>query len=210
MKCNLDYYKYFIKPKARTTTFTDKQLQEMKTLDSKQLSKYIGMREYLDKADNELLAKTATIKNQVFASQSQKGQSTEAINAWAKSHAEKIADNMFPEEQNAIYKAGEALLLNRSKGQVFSMAEKELITPVFINAMNNMPLLSKQITNALDEGNDAAALVLTTELNKTMAKVAAFYGDVNATSRALNHYKKINGDIKLGKQISGIFASGGC
>lgn len=209
-KCNLDYYRLFTNKKERPKPFTQKELEAMKTLDSKQLSKYIGARSFLDIEENELLNQLASVKSQKFATQSQKGSSLEKIQQYAKDNAELIAKEMYPEDAQAVYKAGEALLLGRGKGQVFSIAEKELITPVFINTMNNLPLLSKQINQMLDEGNDVAAAVLTTELNKSMAKVAAFFGDMNATSNALNHYKKINADIKLGREISSIFATGGC
>lgn len=206
----MEYYKYFIKKGDRGQPFTPTQLDKLRELDKQQLSKYIGVRASLDKAENELLGRLASIKNQQFALQSQKGQKLEDIQQYAKDQANTIAKTIFPEDANDIYKAGEQLLLNRSKGQVFSMAEKELITPVFINTMNNLPLLSRQINMALDEGNDAAAALLTVELNRSMAKVAAFFGDMNATSNALNHYKKINADIKLGRDISSIFANGGC
>lgn len=206
----MEYYKYFIKKGDRGQPFTPAQLDKLRELDKQQLSKYVGVRAALDKEENTLLSKLASIKNQQFALQSQKGQSLEAMQQYAADQAKVVAKTMFPEDANDVYRAGEQLLLNRSKGQVFSMAEKELITPVFINTMNNLPLLSRQITMALDEGNDAAAAMLTVELNRSMAKVAAFFGDMNATSAALNHYKKINADIKLGRDISAVFANGGC
>lgn len=209
-KCNLDYYRLFTNKKERAKRFTQKELDAMKTLDKQQLSKYIGARSFLDMEENTLISQLATIKNNKVASQTQKGSTLEKIQQYAKDNADIIAKEMYPDDAQAVYKAGESLLLSRSKGQVFSMAEKELITPIFINTMNNLPFLSRQINAALDEGNDAAAAVLSTELNKSMAKVAAFFGDMNATSNALNHYKKINADIKLGREISSILATGGC
>lgn len=209
-KCNLDYYRLFTNKKERPRNFTDNELQAMKNLDSGQLSKYIGARSFLDMEETTLLNSLASLKDKKFSTQSQKGSTLEKIQQYAKDNAEIIATKMYPDDAQAVLRAGEALLLNRGKGQVFSMAEKELITPVFINTMNNLPFLSRQITQMLDEGNDAAAAVLSTELNKSMAKVAAFFGDMNATSNALNHYKKINADIKLGREISSILATGGC
>lgn len=210
MKCNVDYYKYFFKRNDKSQPFTANQLDQLKDLNKQQLSKYIGLRSYLDQDENRLLAQLANIKNQQFAVQSQKGQPLSQIQQYAKNQADAIASTMHPDDAQSIFKAGEDLLLSRKKGQVFSMAEKELITPVFVSAMNNLPLLSKQITRMLDEGNDTGAALLTVELNKTMAKVAAFYGDVNATSNALRHLKKINADIKNGREISAAFATGGC
>ena len=206
----MEYYKYFVKKEGRGQSFTPDQLDKLRELDKQQLSKYVGVRAFLDKEENDLLGKLASVKNQKFALQSQKGQKLDDIQKYAKDQADVVAKTMFPEDANDVYKAGEQLLMNRSKGQVFSMTEKELITPVFINTMNNLPLLSRQINLALDEGNDAAAAVLTVELNRSMAKVAAFFGDMNATSNALNHYKKINADIKMGRDISAVFANGGC
>lgn len=209
-KCNLDYYRLFVNKKDRYKQFTDKELDAMRELSGKRLSKYIGARSFLDMDEAALINDLASIKNAKMASQSQKGQSPEKILQFASDHAKLIADEMHPDDAQAALKAGEALLLKRNKGEVFNMAEKELITPVFIHTINNLPLLSKNITRALDEGNDAAAAVMTVELNKSMAKIAAFFGDMNATSNALNHYKKLHADIKLGREVSSILATGGC
>jgi hypothetical protein len=52
--------------------------------------------------------------------------------------------------------------------------------------------------------------MLSIEMNKTIGAIAAYMGDINATSSAFRHIKRMNQQVKEGREISKLFAEGGC
>jgi len=105
---------------------------------------------------------------------------------------------------------GMLLLQNRVRGDVFNAAEKELVTRTFLNRLNNLDLLTKQIDNAVATNNEAALEALAIEMNKTAAAFAAYFGDINATSAAFRQIRRMNNTIKQGRRLEKLFENGGC
>lgn len=208
MKCNFNYYKYFLKKKD-IGAMTDRQLELMRNMDPKRKSNFIGYRNWLDAQDANNLNNIASIHSQKFTSQSQKGWVTSKVQQEANKQAEALAEQIRSVNGDTT-DPGMLLLMNRVRGDVFNAAEKELVAKTFINRMNNLDLLTKQIDNAIATGNENAIEALSIEMNKTIGAIAAYMGDINATSTAFRHIKKMNQQIKEGRKLSKLFEGGGC
>lgn len=208
MKCDLAHYKYFL-PKSKDVPMTTKQLDALKDMTPERRSKYIGFRSWLDSQDTQSLTNMAAVHHQKFSAQSQKGWSLDKINKYADEQADHLVDKIR-EVNGDTSDPGMLLLMNRVRGDVFNAAEKEIVTRTFLNRMNNMDLLTKQIDHAVATGNDAALEALAIEMNKTAAATAAYFGDINATSAAFRQIKRMNESIKQGRRIDQLFENGGC
>jgi hypothetical protein len=208
MKCNFNYYKYFIK-KSDDRPMTDRQLELMRNMSAKRKSNFIGYRNWLDANDASNLNNIASIHSQKFTSQSQKGWSMNKVARQANDQAESLAEQIRNVNGDTT-DPGMMLLMNRVRGDVFNTAEKELVTRTFLNRFNNLDLLTKQIDNAVATGNTNAVEALSIEMNKTIGAIAAYMGDINATSAAFRHIKRMNQQIKQGREISKLFENGGC
>lgn len=208
MKCDLAHYKYFL-PKSKDVPMTTKQLDALGQMTAERRSKYIGFRSWLDSQDTNSLSNLAAVHHQKFSAQSQKGWTQDKIYKYADEQAAHLADKIR-EVNGDTSDPGMLLLMNRVRGDVFNPAEKELVTRTFLNRMNNMDLLTKQIDHALATGNQPALEALAIEMNKTAAATAAYFGDINATSAAFRQIKRMNDSIKKGRQIDQLFENGGC
>lgn len=210
MKCNFNYYKYFLNNKKRgDTPMTDRQLELMRNMDAKRKSNFIGYRNWLDAQDSQNLNNIASIHSQKFTAQSQKGWTAKKVAQEAEVNAEALAAQIRAVNGDTT-DPGMLLLMNRVRGDVFNPTEKELVTRTFLNRLNNLDLLSKQIDNAIASGNDNAVQLLSVEMNKTIGAIAAYMGDINATSAAFRHIKRMNQQIKQGREITKLFENGGC
>lgn len=208
MKCNFNYYKYFIK-KQGDKPMTDRQLELMRNMDGKRKSNFIGYRNWLDANDASNLNNIAAIHSQKFTSQSQKGWGMDKVAKMADEQAEVLAQQIRNVNGDTT-DPGMLLLMNRVRGDVFNAAEKELVTRTFLNRFNNLDLLTKQIDNAIETGNQNAIEALSVEMNKTIGAIAAYMGDINATSAAFRHIKRMNQQIKQGREVTRLFEGGGC
>ena len=210
MKCNFNYYKYFLNKKNRgDIPMTDRQLELMRNMDAKRKSNFIGYRNWLDAQDATNLNNIAAIHSQKFTAQSQKGWSMNKVAQEADKNADALAEQLRNVNGDST-DPGMLLLMNRVRGDVFNPAEKELVTRTFLNRFNNLDLLTKQIDNAIATGNDNALQLLSVEMNKTIGAIAAYMGDINATSAAFRHIKRMNQQIKQGREITKLFENGGC
>ena len=208
MKCNFNYYKYFLNKKT-VGPLTDRQLELMRGMSKERKSNFIGYRNWLDSQDSQNLNNIANIHSQKFTSQSQKGWGNIKMQLDARARADALAEQIRNVGGDTT-DPGMMLLMNRVRGDVFNTAEKELVARTFINRMNNLDLLTKQIDNAIETGNDNAIQMLSIEMNKTIGAIAAYMGDINATSAAFRHIKRMNQQVKEGREISKLFAEGGC
>lgn len=208
MKCNFNYYKYFLK-KQGDKPMTDRQLELMRGMDGKRKSNFIGYRNWLDSNDANNLNNIAAIHSQKFTAQSQKGWGMDKVSKMANEQAEVLAEQIRNVNGDTT-DPGMLLLMNRVRGDVFNTAEKELVTRTFLNRFNNLDLLTKQIDNAIETGNKNAIEALSVEMNKTIGAIAAYMGDINATSAAFRHIKRMNQQIKQGREITKLFEGGGC
>jgi len=207
-KCNLSYYKYFL-PKSKDVPPTSRQLEMMKDMTKERKSKYIAFRSWLDSSDKSSLGNLAAIKKEKFAAESQLGWSQRKIDEFTEDQA-KLLENKIKEVNGDMTDPGMLLLQNRVRGDVFNAAEKELVTRTFLNRLNNLDLLTKQIDNAVASNNEAALEALAIEMNKTAAAFAAYFGDINATSAAFRQIRRMNNTIKQGRRLEKLFENGGC
>jgi len=207
-KCNLSYYKYFL-PKSKDVPPTSRQLEMMKDMTKERKSKYIAFRSWLDSSDKSSLGNLAAIKKEKFAAESQLGWSQRKIDEFTEDQA-KLLENKIKEVNGDMTDPGMLLLQNRVRGDVFNAAEKELVTRTFLNRLNNLDLLTKQIDNAVATNNEAALEALAIEMNKTAAAFAAYFGDINATSAAFRQIRRMNNTIKQGRRLEKLFENGGC
>lgn len=207
-KCNLAYYKYFL-PKSKDVPPTSRQLDMMKDMTKERKSKYMAFRTWLDSEDKASLSKLAAIKKEKFAAQSQLNWSQKKIDEFTEEQAEGLAQKI-KDVNGDLADPGMLLLQNRVRGDVFNAAEKELVTRTFLNRLNNLDLLTKQIDRAVETGNEAALEALAIEMNKTAGAFAAYFGDINATSAAFRHIARMNQQIKQGRRLEKLFENGGC
>lgn len=207
-KCNLSYYKYFL-PQRKDVPLTTRQLDMLKDMSKERRSKYTSFRAWLDTQDSASLGNLASINNQKFSAQSQLGWSQRKIDEYTEEQAANLA-NKIKDVNGDLSDPGLLLLQNRVRGDVFNAAEKELVTRTFLNRLNNLDLLTKQIDRAVETGNEAALEALAIEMNKTAAAFAAYFGDINATSAAFRQIRRMNNTIKQGRRLEKLFENGGC
>lgn len=207
-KCNLAYYKYFL-PQSKDVPPTTRQLDMMKDMTKERKSKYMAFRSWLDSEDKGSLSKLAAIKKEKFAAQSQLNWSQRKIDDFTEEQAENLAQKI-KDVNGDLSDPGMLLLQNRVRGDVFNAAEKELVTRTFLNRLNNLDLLTKQIDRAVETGNEAALEALAIEMNKTAGAFAAYFGDINATSAAFRQIARMNNSIKQGRRLEKLFENGGC
>jgi hypothetical protein len=181
----------------------------MKDMTKERKSKYIAFRSWLDSSDKSSLGNLAAIKKEKFAAESQLGWSQRKIDEFTEDQA-KLLENKIKEVNGDMTDPGMLLLQNRVRGDVFNAAEKELVTRTFLNRLNNLDLLTKQIDNAVATNNEAALEALAIEMNKTAAAFAAYFGDINATSAAFRQIRRMNNTIKQGRRLEKLFENGGC
>lgn len=208
MKCKISKYSWLLPKNAGP--LTAKQLEAFRSMSTERQSKYMGFRAYLDANDNSALNNIAVIKNRQFANQSQKGWTKRRIEADAVKRSEQITEDIRSSGGTDIADVGMHLLQNRVRGDVFNVAEKEIVAKTFLNRMNGLDFLTDQIDRAIARGDESALKLLSIEMNKTTGAIAAYLGDINATSVAFSHIKKLNADIAKGRELAKLFPDGGC
>jgi len=207
-KCDLKYLKYFA-PKRVPSNLSSKQLDKLNTLTDVQAGRYMKQRDYLNDESSRALEILAQIAPQRFARTTNLGRPTLEVMEEARQNAEKLARETS-DDINYLQEAGENILTNFRKGNPMSMEERALAYPAFINTMDKLPLLLKQISYAKQSGNNRAATLLGMEMVKSMAIIAGFFGDINALSVGFNSLKYMNKQIKEAQTIRKLFQNGEC
>ncbi len=208
MKCKISKYAWMLPKKAQP--LTQRQLDMFGQMDQKRQSNYMGFRAWLDASDNQALNNVAAIKNEQFAKQSMKGWSKYKQQLEINRQVASISKLVQESQGNTLDDVGMTMLMNRVRGDVFNAAEKEIVAQTFLTRVNGMEFLADSIERAVAAGDEDALKLLSIEMNKTTAAIAAYLGDINATSVAFAHIKKLNSDIAKGRKLAKLFPDGGC
>lgn len=208
MTCKISKYAWMLPKKA--SPLTQKQLDMFRDMTPERKSNYVGFRAWLDASDNQALNNVGAIKKEKMAQQSMKGWKLGRQQYEIARNAELLARDIQDANGISAEDVGMSLLMNRVRGDVFNAAEKEIVAKTFLNRMNGLQFLSDSIERAIERGDDAALQLLSIEMNKTSAAIAAYLGDINATSVAFKHIAKLNTDIAKGRKLAKLFPDGGC
>ncbi len=208
MKCKISKYAWMLPKKAQP--LTAKQIEMFGQMDANRQSNYVGFRAWLDAADEQALHNVAAIKNKQFADQSMRGWSKIKQQMAINKQAADISKQIREVNGTSLNDVGMQMLMNRVRGDVFNAAEKEIVAKTFLQRVNGMEFLADRIQDAINRGDEAALKLLSVEMNKTTGAIAAYLGDINATSVAFAHIKKLNQDIAKGRKLAKLFPDGGC
>jgi hypothetical protein len=128
--------------------------------------------------------------------------------------AEETANRMLASapqsERLSAQEVGERLLMNLKKGEVMDPVARTLATKAFENVQAQLPLLNKQLLNAIETGNDTAAVSLLNRWVDSIAVTAGYVGDGNAWSKAGNMRKYYKQQMKKNADIAQLFQEGKC
>jgi hypothetical protein len=113
-------------------------------------------------------------------------------------------------ERLSAQEVGERLLINLKKGEVMDPVARTLATKAFENVQAQLPLLNKQLLNAIETGNDTAAVSLLNRWVDSIAVTAGYVGDGNAWSKAGNMRKYYEQQMKKNADIAQLFQEGKC
>lgn len=208
-RCDMRFYKSFL-PRRQPSDLTAKQIEKLKDLNEAQASKYLSMLADIDDDAYKVMNTAMTISPRRIAQMSDKGKAVTDMVQEAEAAADKLLASAPASERMSAQEVGERLLMNLKKGEVMDPAARALATKAFENMQANLPLLNKQLLNALETGNDTAAVALLNRWVDSMAITAGYVGDGNAWSKAGNMRKYYKQQMKKNADIAQLFQEGKC
>lgn len=208
-RCDMRFYKSFL-PRRQPSDLTAKQIEKLKDLDDVQASKYLSMLADIDDDAYKVMNTAMAISPRRISQMSDLGKTTTDMIQEAEATANKLLASAPASERMSAQEVGERLLMNLKKGEVMDPAARTLATKAFENMQANLPLLNKQLLNALETGNDTAAVALLNRWVDSMAITAGYVGDGNAWSKAGNMRKYYKQQMKKNADIAQLFQEGKC
>jgi hypothetical protein len=208
-RCDMRFYKSFL-PRRQPSDLTAKQIEKLKDLNEVQASKYLSMLSDIDDDAYKVMNVAMSVSPRRIAQMSDLGKTTTEMIQEAETTANKLLASAPASERMSAQEVGERLLMNLKKGEVMDPAARTLATKSFENMQANLPLLNKQLLNALETGNDTAAVALLNRWVDSMAITAGYVGDGNAWSKAGNMRKYYKQQMKKNADIDQLFREGKC
>lgn len=208
-RCDMRFYKSFL-PRRQPSDLTAKQIEKLKDLDDVQASKYLSMLADIDDDAYKVMNTAMAISPRRISQMSDLGKSTVEMVQEAEATANKLLASAPASERMSAQEVGERLLMNLKKGEVMDPVARTIATKAFENMQANLPLLNKQLLNALETGNDTAAVALLNRWVDSMAITAGYVGDGNAWSKAGNMRKYYKQQMKKNADIAQLFQEGKC
>jgi len=208
-RCDMRFYKSFL-PRRQPSDLNANQIAKLKDLDDVQASKYLSMLADIDDDAYRVMNTAMAISPRRIAQMSDKGKAVTEMVQEAEATANKLLASAPASERMSAQEVGERLLMNLKKGEVMDPVARTIATKAFENMQANLPLLNKQLLNALETGNDTAAVALLNRWVDSMAITAGYVGDGNAWSKAGNMRKYYKQQMKKNADIDQLFREGKC
>lgn len=207
-RCYLDRFYKFL-PEDISPNLTAEQIRNISALDPKDAAKLLGrMSEIPDKRITDLMTKM--LSPEQVGKISRIGQPLTENEKAAKEAADKIANELSPDQLENGKRAAQIIAKQYSKGDLLSEGQRELVATQFAGRVDETISILEQLDYALDKGDDAIVGYLWNKLTPTISLGSALMGDKNALSRALRDQKRINKIIAEGSDITRLFENGAC
>ena len=207
-RCYLDRFYKFL-PEDISPNLTAEQIRNISALDPKDAAKLLGrMSEIPDKRITDLMTKM--LSPEQVGKISRIGQPLTENEKAAKEAADKIANELSPDQLENGKRAAQIIAKQYSKGDLLSEGQRELVATQFAGRVDETISILEQLDYALDKGDDATVGYLWNKLTPTISLGSALMGDKNALSRALRDQKRINKIIAEGSDITRLFENGAC
>jgi len=208
--CNREYYKYFL-PTRKVTPLTERQLSLIGKMDPDRKFKYLGaLSNSLDDESLSIFRQLEQIAPKRFSQMTNLGVSLAQKEQDAIVAAERLAQEINPESANMYGDVADKIAKEYRKNQVLSGAERAILYPTFAKQMEELPLLVRQLDQALTENDEQLTAFLAAKLTKTITAATAIAGDKNAVSVALKSFENLNKVLKNGGSVPSILSNGVC
>jgi len=208
-RCDLRFYKSFL-PRRQPSDLSAAQLAKLKDLNEVQASKYLSMLADIDNDAYKVMNTAMAISPRRITQMSDLGKPTAQVVQEAEETANRMLASAPQSERLSAQEVGERLLMNLKKGEVMDPVARTLATKAFENVQAQLPLLNKQLLNAIETGNDTAAVSLLNRWVDSIAVTAGYVGDGNAWSKAGNMRKYYKQQMKKNADIAQLFQEGKC
>jgi hypothetical protein len=207
--CNTLIFRKFAPKNIRP--FTPNQLARISAMDPNRKFKLLGvLSQNLNDESAKALAQLAQVGATRLKNATRIGVPLEEKEAAALADAQKIAAEVGATDMEGYARVADKIAAQYRKGDIMSEGERAILYPIFAKQMQDLPVLTRQLEEALANNDDNMVAFLGAQLTKTMASAAAVAGDKNAVSVAFKSFENLNKAFKNGGTINSFLANGPC
>jgi hypothetical protein len=157
-----------------------------------------------------MLNKVIKVSPEIFAGRTRIGGTVGEQAAEAKQYANKILDEINPNDLESGVKAAQRIAASYQKGDILNEGQREILYASFAEESSKLPGLLDQIDFALSKNDEHTVGLLTNKLMRFFLMSSTIAGDKNAVSVVMNSMKRLNREITSAAQITRILDNGAC
>jgi len=208
--CFSKMYSRFV-PEKFDGLFDGADLRRIAEMPPQRANRMIGaLANVADRDTVQMLNKVIKVSPEIFAGRTRIGGTVGEQAAEAKQYANKILDEINPNDLESGVKAAQRIAASYQKGDILNEGEREILYAAFAEESSKLPGLLDQIDFALSKNDEHTVGLLTNKLMRFFLMSSTIAGDKNAVSVVMNSMKRLNREITSAAQITRILDNGAC